>query len=149
MPRTGKMTTQPGVRHRGRSGARPRSDEDIALENARMRQRLKDEAEALRDRLLFLLEFEWAPEKYKYRYLESRTGIPEASWQNFFLGRQQATLEMLIAVCDHMPRRASWLMTGIPDRDNLGNEDPKKENFEKYLAHREWMREQKERLCLN
>lgn len=144
MPRTEKMTTQPGVRHRGRSGAAPSSDDDIARENARMRQELKEKADALRDRLLFLLEFEWAPEKYKYRYLESRTGIPEASWQNFFLGRQQATLEMLIAVCHHMPHRASWLMTGILGRDSLGNEDPKKENFEKYLTHREWIRGQKE-----
>jgi hypothetical protein len=74
-----------------------------------------------RDRLLYLIE-RWAPDRSKYDYLESRTGIAATRWKNLCNERQFPTIEMVLAVCEHDPRLAHWLLTGS-DPANPGPKD--------------------------
>lgn len=134
-------TEKPLRKQKGRSGGGP-PEENFATDEEK-RQKLKEQVSQMQDRLMFLLD-DWAPATYKYNYLQSRTGIPASSWQNFFLGKQKATVEMLMAISMQMPAEAQWLMTGWPIKDANGKSVlPPDGAFEKYLERREWARAQK------
>lgn len=108
------------------------------------------EAEKLRERFLFIIEM-WAADRYRYEWLENRTGIPAARWQNVLLEKQFPTLEMLIIVCKHQPNYTYWLMHGahkhkLSENENhpwLKSECPSEEIFNKFKADREWIKQKR------
>jgi len=102
------------------------------------------EADALRERLIFLCE-NLAPTRGRYEYLETRTAISASKWKNVFLGRQMPTIEMLVAICHYRRDHALWLMTGTATRTGFLDTDqtPGKEEWNRFTAHRAWVRERK------
>ncbi|SHI00792.1 hypothetical protein [Pollutimonas bauzanensis] len=100
------------------------------------KQRIQQKEDELRDRVIYLA-MDLAPAgRGIYRYLEERTGIPAARWQNVMLKRQLPTLAMLIALLDYRRPYAEWLLTG----DDLGQgRSPSNERWESFLKHREWV----------
>lgn len=74
-------------------------------------------ADSVRDRLLHILWFE-VPEKGRYGWLETHTGIARTTWQNFFT-RSNATPsgDMIQAVARLYPRYAFWLASGLTDQE--------------------------------
>lgn len=110
----------------------------------------RGEQEHLRERFLFAIEM-WAADKYRYEWLENRTGIPAARWQNVLLEKQFPTLEMLIAVCKHRPDYTYWLMHGTQEkwiREDAKNpsyklEGPAEEILNKFKTDREWIKERR------
>lgn len=102
----------------------------------------------LRDRLLFVLD-DLAPARGKYSYLESRTGIPAARWQNLYLEKQYPTLDMIWAISEYRRYYLSWLMTGANPEfgagSSLGQMSPPSEQWEKFQEHRDWVRTAKKK----
>lgn len=127
-------------------------------EEARKRQRdaasaqyleqWKKGAVALRERFLYLLD-DFAPERGKYQYLESRTGIAASKWQNLYLEKQFPTLEMLLAICSYRRPYSHWLLAGVPptfddlSEDTPARKSPPLERWESYQQHRRWVRDRK------
>jgi hypothetical protein len=102
------------------------------------------EADALRERLIFLCE-SLAPTRGRYEYLESRTAISSSKWKNVFLGRQMPTIEMLVAMCHYRRDHALWLMTGTATNTGpLGADHaPSQAEWDRFTAHRAWVKERK------
>ena len=99
----------------------------------------------LRDRLIFLLD-DLAPTTGKYTYLESRTGISAARWQNLYLEKQQPTIEMILAISEYRPEYLTWLLTGrAPSKEKLigAPEEPTDEEWHSFSQHRAWLRKSK------
>ena len=110
--------------------------------NAQRAEHRKQQSAELRDRLIFLLD-DLAPSRGKYSYLESRTGIPAASWQNLYLEKQMPTLEMILAMSEYRHPYLSWLITGQNpqgDTAQLMWLVPSSDEWEKFQSHREWLR---------
>lgn len=115
--------------------------------NADRAERRKDEGAALRDRLIFLLD-EFAPSRGKYAYLESRTGISAASWQNLYLEKQMPTLDMILAMSEYRHPYLSWLITGQDPKGasaQLISAAPSPEEWDKFQNHRAWLRASKKK----
>lgn len=112
----------------------------------------KTAMETLRERFLYLIEI-WASDTHRYAWLEKRTGIPGPRWQNVILEKQLPTLEMLIAVCKHLPPYTYWLMHGkepwkFPNEEALSSlafASPTAEAWETYQAHRRWIKEHRKK----
>lgn len=68
-------------------------------------------AEMLRERLIFLAE-DFAASDGKFKYLERRTGIPAASWEDLFLRRITPDTYMILALAKHRRDKIEWLLTG-------------------------------------
>jgi len=102
------------------------------------------QVEELRERFLYILEV-WAPDKHRYQWLEQRTGIAAARWQNVTLGKQFPTLEMLIAVSNYMPNYSFWLMLGRDPLPLIGSTCPTASEWETYQSHRAWLKQRKKR----
>jgi hypothetical protein len=102
------------------------------------------EAQALRERLIFLCE-NLAPTRGRYQYLESRTSIGASKWQNVFIGRQMPSIEMLAAMCHYRLDYALWLMTGTATGTGLlaANRVPSKEEWDRFTVHRAWVKDRK------
>lgn len=119
-----------------------------------LKAQLAAEQVELRNRFLFVIEL-WAADRYRYEWLENRTGIPAVRWQNVLLEKQFPTLEMLIVACKNQPQYTYWLMQG--DRHKLKNEDkndannrlrmkldyPPQELVDKIMADREWIKQKR------
>lgn len=108
---------------------------------------LAEKADALRERLIFLLA-DLAPNRGKYAYLESRTGISAASWQNLCLEKQMPTLDMILAVSEYRYPYLSWLITGQDPTDASAQQmsrAPSDEKWEAFRSHRTWLRAAKKR----
>lgn len=126
--------------------SREPSDEAHQQELNEMRQLWRDsEAQKLRDRLIFLLD-DLAPAKGKYAYLESRTGISAARWQNLYLEKQQPTIEMILAISEYRRPYLAWLITGQnPESEELKlmQQAPTDEEWNSFSEHRAWLRKSK------
>ena len=116
-----------------------------------LKTKLSISLEELRERFLFVIEL-WAADRHRYAWLEARTGIPGARWQNVLLEKQLPTLEMLIVVCDAMPQYTFWLMDGTRNQRLLSDEKghlsviyPPEEQLNEFRAHRKWVRQKKDR----
>lgn len=118
---------------------------------AYLKEKLALESEELRERFLFVIEM-WAADKYRYNWLEKRSGIAAARWQNVLLDKQFPTLEMLLVVCKHQPQFTYWLMLGrewkIRDQDplhglNLCLDYPTEDVLNRFRAHREWIKQKR------
>jgi hypothetical protein len=68
-------------------------------------------AETLRERLIFLAE-NFAASDGKFKYLEQRTGIPAARWEELFLRRTAPDTDMILALAQHRRDKIEWLLTG-------------------------------------
>jgi hypothetical protein len=115
--------------------------------NAERAEWRKGEGAALRDRLIFLLD-DLAPSRGKYAYLESRTGISAASWQNLYLEKQMPTLDMILAMSEYRHPYLSWLITGQDPNAGAGQQvftAPSHEEWETYQNHRAWLRASKKK----
>lgn len=107
----------------------------------------REKSTALRDRLIFLLD-DLAPNRGKYAYLESRTGISAASWQNLYLEKQMPTLDMILAVSEYRYPYLSWLITGQDPTDASAQQmsrAPTDEKWEAFRSHRAWLRTSKKK----
>lgn len=101
--------------------------------------------EQLRERFLYLIEI-WAANRGRYAWLEKRTGIPAARWQNVLLEKQKPTMEMVIAVCHHLESYTFWLIHGKKPSGILSqSQNAPEEGWEKFQNHREWLKEFKKR----
>lgn len=75
---------------------------------------MEQQVAALRERLIFLVE-SIAPNRSRYEYLESKTGVSAARWQNLFLRRVYPQTEMILAVTQLRPQYIEWLIAGELD----------------------------------
>ena len=116
-----------------------------------LKKQLTTEVEELRERILFIIET-WSAEKYRFEWLENRTGISAARWQHVCLEKQLTTLEMIIAICNLQPEYTYWLMRGtqqkwVKEGGEPGMpvelEGPSIERFNKYRTDREWIKERR------
>lgn len=102
---------------------------------------LSDAAEDLRERIIFLCE-KLTAGRGIYDQLESLTSIGASKWKNLFLRRQMPTIEMLVAMCNHMPPYSLWLVLG-PSNDSkmmdLNQVAPVLEDWNNFVAHRSWV----------
>jgi len=110
---------------------------------------LANRVEELRERFLFIIET-WAADRYRYEWLENRTGIPAARWQNVLLEKQFPTLEMLIVLCKYCPNYTYWLMHGDAYKfdenkkyPQIKQEYPSEEILTKFRADREWIKQKR------
>lgn len=116
--------------------------------NAGRLERLAKETVAFRERFLYLIDL-WAPATQKYQYLEKRTGIPAARWQNLFMEKQMPTLEMILTIPPQWPEHMLWLMTGHVDVPGSlvaalgGQKAPSQKSWEEYQHHRAWLKRKK------
>lgn len=127
-----------------KSRNRPLDEHQQKVVKERQVRREKEILE-LRDRLIFLLD-DLAPTTGKYTYLESRTGISAARWQNLYLEKQQPTIEMILAISEYLPEYLTWLLTGrAPSKEKLigAPEVPTDEEWHSFSQHRAWLRKSK------
>lgn len=127
-----------------KSRKQPRDEHQKELTEERQVRREKEIRE-LRDRLIFLLD-DLAPATGKYAYLESRTGISAARWQNLYLEKQQPTIEMILAVSEYRREYLTWLFTGkTPNEDDPAQipNAPTDEEWHSFSQHRAWLRKSK------
>lgn len=116
------------------------NDSSLVTQADSLKEKIFQKEDELRDRVIFLA-MDLAPHgRGTYSYLEKRTGIPATRWKNVMLKRQMPTLAMLIALMDYRSEYAYWLLTG---EDSKTGESPASERWEKFLAYREWMQENK------
>lgn len=66
------------------------------------------------ERLRAVLETE-IPDRKRSMLLEERTSIPSDTWRKFLKAQQNATVQMIEAVCREWPEYAFWIATGITD----------------------------------
>ncbi|MFZ6755381.1 hypothetical protein ACO0KY_18635 [Undibacterium sp. Dicai25W] len=106
----------------------------------------KDETELLRDRFIFLAEY-FASTKGKYAYLESRTGIPAARWQNVFLYKQMPSIEMLLSLIHYRRENIEWLLTGNVKKGlaMMEQKTPNEEAWNLFLEHKRYLNSKKGR----
>lgn len=116
---------------------------DSSVNENRANWRGKKGAE-LRERLIFLLD-DLAPSRGKYAYLENRTGISAASWQNLYLEKQMPTLDMILAVFEYRYPYLNWLITGQAPGTEQMPMAPSSEEWEKFQTHRAWVRTSKKK----
>jgi hypothetical protein len=67
--------------------------------------------ENLRERFIFLAN-DFAPAGARFDYLEGRTGIAAARWQDVFQRKALPDVDMLVALTLHRRDKIEWLMTG-------------------------------------
>lgn len=125
------------------------SDEDAEWSSYfNLKAKLEGEAEDLRERFLFVIEM-WAADKYRYDWLEKRTGIAAARWQNVLLDKQFPTLEMLMVVCKYQPQYTYWLMLGKewkiadPTIPHLALDYPAGDILSQFKVHRDWIKQKR------
>lgn len=137
---------------KNREGDLPEIDADDLPSSERQpytKTKLEQDAEELRERFLYLIEI-WAVEKYRYDWLEKRTGIAAARWQNVLLDKQFPTLEMLMSICRYLPNYTYWLMTGRewvinePNIPHLYLNHPESDGFNQFKTHREWLKRKRD-----
>lgn len=119
--------------------------------NAQRAEHRKKQGAELRDRLIFLLD-DLSPSRGKYAYLESRTGIPAASWQNLYLEKQMPTLEMILAMSEYRHPYLSWLITGQDSQGDTAElmwQVPSCDEWETFQNHRAWLRSSKKKSTTN
>lgn len=131
----------------GTNEMEPGGNEDAAT--LHFKDILARDLEELRERFLFVIEL-WAADKYRYAWLEKRTGIPAARWQNVLLEKQLPTLEMLIVICDALPQYVFWLMQGTRNFKGMENgllklDAPSQESFDEFKAHRKWIKQKRKK----
>lgn len=90
----------------------------------------------VRERFLFAIDL-WAPDTYRYKWLEEATGIPGGRWQHVTLEKQMPTLEMLIAIGKYT-HYLHWIVTGADSA--AAEQQPPKEIFEQFQSHRQWIK---------
>lgn len=94
--------------------------------------------ENLLDRMKHVIEVQTDAHR-RFKELEERTGLKATAWQNFWMGRQRPTWEMIELVSRTWPEFAFWLVTGIDDPEH-GHQQvsryhlPKKRKASAYFA---------------
>jgi hypothetical protein len=73
--------------------------------------------ENLLDRMKHVIEAQTDAHR-RFKDLEERTGLKATAWQNFWMGRQRPTWEMIELVGRTWPEFAFWLVTGIDDPEH-------------------------------
>lgn len=105
----------------------------------------KDKMELFRERFIYLIEI-WASDHGRYQWLEKRTGIPGARWQNVMLEKQFPTVEMILSVIGYLPDHSYWLLHGMLPTNMLaaGHKAPEPDSWETFRSHREWIKKRRE-----
>ena len=120
-----------------------REDEISRLEQSegisREKALLLVDREALRERFRYMIEI-WAADRHRYEWLEKRTGIPAARWQNVLLDKQYPSIEMLMIICNNFPNYSFWLMTSRKSLPSYAvPTKPAFEHWEEFKTHRQWI----------
>lgn len=109
------------------------------MSNVTPDERLEQRIAALRERLIFLVE-RLAPARSKYEYMESKTGVSAARWQNLLLRRAPPQTEMIIAVTQLRPQYVEWLITGeVCNDSDRGQNAPSDGEWQEYVDRQEFL----------
>lgn len=101
-------------------------------------QVLEGKLDDLRERLIFLAET-LAPSRGKYEYLEQRTGISAARWQNLFLRRLMPSTEMILAIAEYRRDKMEWLVTGHVKQE-FPQKPPAEELWSEFMLQQEFVK---------
>ncbi|MFK0377863.1 hypothetical protein [Pandoraea sp. NPDC090278] len=76
----------------------------------------------IRDRIKEIIDTV-VPRHRRFKALEELSGLQAQTWRSIYEGRQRATEQAILALCNNWPKYAFWLGTGMTDEDH-GHSSP-------------------------
>lgn len=70
------------------------------------------------DRIIKVINWNASNSRFKYRDMESETGIKSQLWKDLANGRIKAREEHIVAICNRWPEFKDWIVLGMTSPEN-------------------------------